>query len=37
MDSVVWEKLNLSLLNYSQKKMNNESDDNLFDEINKDN
>ena len=32
MDSVVWDKLNLSLVNYSQKKKNKQSDDNLFGE-----
>jgi hypothetical protein len=32
MDSVVWDKLNLSLVNYSQKKKNKEADDNLFGE-----
>ena len=35
MDSVVWDKLNLSLVNYSQKKKNKQSDDNLFDDITK--
>jgi hypothetical protein len=32
MDSVVWDKLNFSLVNYSQKKKNKEADDNLFGE-----
>ena len=32
MDSVVWDKLNFSLFNYSQKKKNKEADDNLFGE-----
>ena len=32
MDSVVWDKLNFSLVNYSQKKKNKQSDDNLFGE-----
>ena len=35
MDSVVWEKLNFSLVNYCQKKKNKQSDDNLFDDITK--
>lgn len=35
MDSVVWDKLNFSLVNYSQKKKNKQSDDNLFDDITK--
>ena len=32
MDTVVWDKLNFSLVNYSQKKKNKEADDNLFGE-----
>lgn len=32
MDSVVWDKLNFSLVSYSQKKKNKQSDDNLFGE-----
>lgn len=32
MDTVVWEKLNFSLVNYCQKKKNKQSDDNLFGE-----
>lgn len=32
MDTVVWDKLNFSLVNYSQKKKNKQSDDNLFGE-----
>jgi uncharacterized protein YegL len=32
MDTVVWDKLNFSLFNYSQKKKNKEADDNLFGE-----
>ena len=32
MNTVVWDKLNFSLFNYSQKKKNKQSDDNLFGE-----